>query len=575
MMVVFLILGTYYFFIDLPAEKKKAQEKEIAGKVLPFKTEDIKEFSLIKQDQTITLQQNNGNTWDLSQPLKAVGDKPAAETFLSETGNLERSRVVENNPKTLSQYGLETPSLKIYLKFKEDKEETLLFGDNSPMGGNIYLKLESDPAVLLAATSKTNFEKSVYNFRDKTIFNFSSGSINRIQIKRNQNPVELVRKKEHWQISGEVKAKAEKDTVLAFLQAIQFSRVKKFENEKPDSLSTYGLNNPITTLILEDENKKSYSIDLGDAKNGSGYYAKKDGAQGVFLVDTKFHNTLEKKNVDFLNKTLIEFEEKDVTEIKIRSEKETIQAVRVDKDHWEIDQPQKTSADMATIRSLLFDLKEAKVTEFIKLSLDATDSFGLDKLKRSLSITTTDGESLDIHFGNTTVDGNQFFAQRTGESTVFSVSKETTEKLFRSFHELRNKKLFKLETADVNKIVIETKKTLFELQKSGSHWNLLKPEKVKTKEIIGNDILWTLQGMEFESFVEVDNAPVSSGLTTPAYKVSLWGKDSNKFTELQVGNSAPNNQQFFAQIDGQKGYYRIKKKYLESIPLDLERFKAQ
>ena len=191
MMVVFLILGTYYFFIDLPAEKKKAQEKEIAGKVLPFKTEDIKEFSLIKQDQTITLQQNNGNTWDLSQPLKAVGDKPAAETFLSETGNLERSRVVENNPKTLSQYGLETPSLKIYLKFKEDKEETLLFGDNSPMGGNIYLKLESDPAVLLAATSKTNFEKSVYNFRDKTIFNFSSGSINRIQIKRNQNQLSV------------------------------------------------------------------------------------------------------------------------------------------------------------------------------------------------------------------------------------------------------------------------------------------------------------------------------------------------------------------------------------------------
>ena len=45
MMVVFLSLGIYYFLVDLPTEKKKAQEKEIAGKVLYFKIADIEEFS--------------------------------------------------------------------------------------------------------------------------------------------------------------------------------------------------------------------------------------------------------------------------------------------------------------------------------------------------------------------------------------------------------------------------------------------------------------------------------------------------------------------------------------------------
>ena len=171
----------------------------------------------------------------------------------------------------------------------------------------------------------------------------------------------------------------------------------------------------------------------------------------------------------------------------------------------------------------MFDLKEAKVTKFIQLSLDPTkNSFGLDEPKRSFSITTANGETLEILFGNTNVDGNHFFAQRTGESAVFSISKETTQKLFRTFHEFRNKKLFKFKTDNVNKIVIETRKTLFELKKSGSHWNLLKPEKTKIKEIIGNDILWTMQGMEFESFMEMGNAPASSGMAPPIYKVSLW-----------------------------------------------------
>ncbi len=571
MMVTFFSLGIYYFLIDLPAEKKKAQEKEIAGKVLPLKIANVSEFSLIKKDQTITLQQNTNNIWNLSQPLETAGDNPEAESFLSEIEALEKSRVVENSPKNISQYGLDSSAFKIHIKFKDDREETLLLGDDSPMGGKIYLKLKSDPTVLLATTSKITFDKSVYHFRDKTIFNFSSGSITRIQIKRNKHPLDLIREKEEWKISGKVRAKADKDAVLAFLQAIQFSQVKEFVNEKPDSLEAFGLGKPTTTLTLEDENKKSYSIDFGVTENGT--YAKKEDAPGVFRVDAKFHDTLEKRNVDFLLKTLIEFEEKDVTEINIQSAKETVQAIRLEKDHWVIKNPKETPADMATIRSLLFDLKEAKLTEFIKLSTDATEAFGLDKPKRSFSLKTNDGKSIDIQFGNTNLNGDQVFAKRTGESTVFSVSKETTKKIFRSFHELRNKKLFKFEAEEINKIVIETHQTLFEMQKSGSTWSLLKPEKMEIKEFLGNDLLWAMKGMEFESFVETGIAPES--LVPPSYKISLWKTKSEKFAELQVGNMDTNSQQHYAQIEGKNGYYQVKKKYLDSFPLELKRFKLR
>ncbi|MZH04662.1 MAG: DUF4340 domain-containing protein [Nitrospinae bacterium] len=574
MLVVFLILGIYYFLVDLPAEKKKAHEKEIAGKVFYFKPADVMEFSLIKADQTITLQQTPESTWRLIRPLKTQGDNPESESFLTEIENLEKSRVVENNPKDLDQYGLKTPAVKIHFKFKDGKEETLLFGHESPMGGKIYLKLEGDAKVLLAAASKAKLEKSVYDFRDKTILNFSSGSINQIQIKRKKNPLHLIRKKEEWLVSGEVKAKADKDSVQAFLRAIQFSRIKEFESENPDSLEPYGLNHPIKTLVLEEENKKTYSIDLGNIKPGSGTFAKKEGEPGVFLVDAKFLGALDKKNVDFLNKTLVEFEEKEVTGIKIQTEKETIHAIREDKDNWKIKKPLKTEADMATVRSLLFDLKEAKLSEFIKLSLDAPDSFGLDKPKRSFSLIRSNGKSISIHFGNSTIDDKEVFAQRTGESTVFSISKETTKKLFRTFHELRNKKLFNFKTDDANQIVIKTSKTLFELQKSGSNWNLVKPEEIEIKEFLAKDLLWTMKGMEFESVFESGAPPESTGLTPPAYTVRIWN-DEQKMAELMVGNVDPASKQYYAQIGEENGYYRIKKKYLDSIPLDLNSFKVQ
>ena len=132
------------------------------------------------------------------------------------------------------------------------------------------------------------------------------------------------------------------------------------------------------------------------------------------------------------------------------------------------------------------------------------------------------GKLIKIRFGKSTLDGEKVFAQRNGETTVFLLSKKTVQKLFRSFHELRDKKLFKFKTEDVNKIVIETQKTHFEVLKSGTNWSLLKPVEMEIKEFLAKDLLWTMKGMEFESFAETDILPESAGLTTPTFKVSVW-----------------------------------------------------
>ena len=111
--------------------------------------------------------------------------------------------------------------------------------------------------------------------------------------------------------------------------------------------------------------------------------------------------------------------------------------------------------------------------------------------------------------------------------------------------------------------------------KSGNNWSLIKPDEMEIKEFLAKDLLWTMNGMEFESFAETDIVPESAGLTTPTYKISVWRNSTNKIAELQVGNIETNGQQYFAQIEGKNGYYQIKKKHLDPIPLDLNSFKVQ
>ena len=569
MAAVFLSLGLYYFFVDLPAGQKEEAEKERSEKILPLEVEQVLEFSLTGTGDPIALKRKAPHSWKLIRPLSASGDSAEVETFLSEIENLKKTRVVEENPNDLSIYGLGAPLLKIHFKFENKKEETLLFGDESPMGGNLYIKRESHPAVMMTPASRSQFEKSVYNFRDKTLLNFSTGTIKHIQIISEKKNLELKKKGEVWEISGDVDAQGDKDAIMNFLQSIQFSRVREFVDENPDSLEPYGLNPPALKLILESEQGEIHTLYLGNPKGEKGYFGKINDSKNIVLVDPKLFDALSQKAVEFLDKTLLAFEEKEILELSLRSKNETLRMVRGESNHWDILSPIKTTADLSTINSLLFDLKEARIAEFIKISLDIPKTFGLDAPRKSFSLKMKDGKTWTLQLGNETSDGQQVFASRSGESTVFSISKEAVNKLFRSLHDLRNKKLLEFKNDEVNKILIKTSDKLFELRKKESEWHLEKPEQIKTGHI-GRDLIWTLKGLEFNSIVTPPLSENLAGLDAPLFTISLWKNAQEEIATLTVGKLFEPEQEYVVQTGNRQ--YRVKHKFLGSIPLNLKKF---
>lgn len=570
MAAVFLTLVLYYFFVDLPAEQKEKTEKEHAEKLLPLEVEKVVEFSLTSNGEPIALQRKAPHKWNLIRPFLASGDATEAETFISEIESLKKTRVVEENPKDLSIYGLSSPHLKIYFKFENKKEETLLVGNETPLGGSLYFKRESHPAVIMAASSQSSFEKSVYNFRDKTLLNFNTGSIQRIQVIREKKSLELKKIGEVWKISGDIRAQGDKDAIMNFLQSVQFSRVREFVDENPDSLKPYGLNPPKLKLILE--NDSTHTLSLGNLKEGKGYFAKVNDSKNIVLVDTRLFETLSQKTVEFLDKTLLEFDEKEILELALRSENETIHVIHGENNSWNIQSPIKTSADLSTINSLFFDLKDAKINEFIKISMDIPESFGLDTPQKTFSLKMKNSKTWALKLGNRSADGQQVFAQRTGEQTVFSISKEVVDKLFRSLHDLRNKKILRFQSDEVKKVLIQTPEKLFELRKNGPQWSLEKPEKIKI-EHIGNDLVWTLKGLEFSSIITPSLPANLSGLNAPSFSIRLFKNNEEEVAYLKVGKFFDSEQEYLVETENRQ--YRITDKSLDSIPLSLNKFKLK
>jgi hypothetical protein len=570
MAAVFLSLVLYYFFIDLPAEQKESSEKEKAEKIIPLEAEKIIEFTLTSNGNSISLKRNTLNTWDLKIPFSALGDSSEVDTFLSEIENLKKTRVVEDSPKDLSIYGLSSPSIKIGFKLENKSEETLLVGNESPMGGDIYFKRESHPSVMMASTSRSKFEKSVYHFRDKTILSFSTGTIKRIQIIKESNTLEFNKKDSLWEITGAVKAKGDNGAIMKFLQSIQFSKVKEFVEENPATLEPYGLDSPQLKLILDSEKGETYTIALGTLKKGKGYFGKINNASNIIITETKLFDTLSQRTAAFLDKTLLTFEENEIIELSLRANNETTHLVRDKSDSWGIQSPIKTTADLSTINSLLFDLREAKISEYIKISLDVPEAFGLDAPQKTFTLKMKDGKSVVLQFGNETSDGMQVFANRTSESSVFSISKKVVGKIFRSLHDLRNKKILDFESDEVSKIIIKTPDSLFELRKKDVDWTLEKPEKIETQHI-GRDLIWTLKGLEFNSILSPSLPVEQTGMDNPLFTLSLWNINQEKTATLKVGNLLNKEQEYTVQANDQQ--YRVKNNLLDSIPLTIEKFK--
>jgi len=576
MAVLFLGIVLYYYLVDIPAEKKQIEEKERAGKIFLFESDQIEEFILGKKELTLHLKRNSQNDWELLTPVQANADADTVFAFLSFLHSARFSRVVEDSPQDLSVYGLHEPSMTITLQLQGSGKKTLLIGDDHPMSKYLYVKRKGEDKVLLAGDSREALDKSLFDFRYKGLLKFKREDIVGIELQNDGESFSLDKQNDRWEIIDGDKTKADADEVKNFLKLVGKFKVKKFLHENPDSLAPYGLDKPSARLTLKTGKEgEALTLLVGEKKENEGYYGKVENAHNVVLFGNQLVKTLSKKTVDFLPKTLLEFKQESVSKIYLRTEDEKIVLARNKEGGWKIIKPIEANSDLSTVNSLLFDLKAARVREFVQTSVNKPELFGLDSAEKVLTVDFEEGESWTLELGNQSGDGQNYFGRRAGEASIFTLSLDTTDKLFHSLHDLKNKKLLNFKKKKKKKISLEYPDKIFELQKSDKDWSLTKPEKIKTVQgFIGKDILWSLNSLEYESIVTPPLADEDSGLSQPTVTVSVWtGDDSKVAGKVIVGKKVENEAQYFARVEGDSNLYRIKARLLESLPKDVQKFR--
>jgi hypothetical protein len=176
-----------------------------------------------------------------------------------------------------------------------------------------------------------------------------------------------------------------------------------------------------------------------------------------------------------------------------------------------------------------------------------------------------------------TTEKTHHFAQRTGEEAVFTLKTTDAEKIFRSPHDLKDRTLLGFKKEEVERIEVHYPNQAFELKRSGTGWRLTQPERVDSIQgFIGNDILWTLNALEFESIVSPPPGDEVTGFDRPRLMVYLWDKNNQPQGHVEVGNSVPDFPELhYLRVGEKAATYTIKKRVLDEIPDNINEFNGK
>jgi hypothetical protein len=309
LLIVALGLGAYIYFVELEREPAGTETKEQAFDVAAA---DIAELTIRGTSSQTAALRRTGDAWTLVEPVAAPADAAAIDSILSSLETMEIERVLEENPASLAQYGLETPGLQIDFTTTGGAKHRLSVGGTTPTNSGMYARIDDNPRLLLVpAFLKATFDKTPFDLRDRRALNVTRDTIDRVTLApRAGTAVELRRDGVNWRLTAPVAARADfapADSLLSRLSTAQMSSiVTEGAEPTPADLRTYGLDAPQLTVTVG-SGSTSATLAIGAAKDDTSVYARDLSRPIVFTVDSSLLTDLRKDPADLRVKDVFAF----------------------------------------------------------------------------------------------------------------------------------------------------------------------------------------------------------------------------------------------------------------------------
>jgi hypothetical protein len=399
--------------------KKPAASAADTPKVISIPEDQFKEIKIAKQGADPTIVSKTGDKWSLTLPKALPADQDAVSSMVTSLASLNADRLVEEKPGDLAPFGLTTPREQVTITKKDGKTTTLDIGDDSPVGSGVFAKLEGDSRVFVIPTyTKSNFDKSTKDLRDKRLLTFNSDKLTSLQLTAKGQTLEFGKNAQNdWAIVKPRPMRADGsqvDDIIRKLKDAKMDTTVSDEDARKAQAAFAGAPKVADVTVTDNSGSQSMEVRKDKDKN---YYVKSSAVEGFYKVASDLGDALDKSPDDFRSKKLFDF---GFTEPgKVQLQNATYQKTG---EKW---MSGSIEMDAISIQGLIDKLRELSASKFVDK--------GAGSPVFEAAVTANDMKSNPKTEKVTiTKDGDKYFATRASEPGVYEVDSKAVEDLLKT-----------------------------------------------------------------------------------------------------------------------------------------------
>ena len=577
--VVLLALGTFYYVYEIRGGPERAKIEAQKGRLWTVDAADVDEMELKRGAEAVTLKRESDG-WRLLVPVTARGDRSRVDETLTTLTTARVDREIESAPTRLDQYGLDKPAAAVTLRLKDGRRLELQLGAKSPTGVWVYAREAGKAAVFVVSdTVLRDVTRPLSEFRDKTVLAFGARQVTAFEVVTREGTLAVEQVDGRWRLTRPVALAADTETVTAFLDKLQSTRIKEFVAESPKSLVPYGLERPIRVSIHtgRDKDRVTASLLIGTVDKAKGVYAMRPGESAVLLLPAETWELVPKNVAVLRNKVVVEIDRDKVTRVDLESPKGKV-GLTQEQNRWRIVAPENLPADQVEAGALLFKLRDLKAQGFL-----TDDASGIARYLARPTVRVTIGATGAA--APTTVllapapdrrGGKAMaYAAVSGRGPVVLVGADALDGLTRSVTELRDRTVLPaLEPRDVRTVRVRAGGQTLVVERSGeADWRIIEGGTGPAKGSNVENLLYVLRGLKWKAIAAPGGQdPMRYGLDAPTFEVTLLRAGGAEIATVLVGRREGDHA--YVKLKVRPAIYDVDAKALGELPKIPDDFKG-
>lgn len=435
LIVIGLGLGAYLYFVESKRDPSGVDKKD---KVFAIESDKIDELTVKAESGEKTTLKKSGSDWQIVEPLSAPTDSANVSGITSNLSSLEISRVIDENPQDVAEYGLNEPRVEVAFKAGGQPHQ-LFIGRKTPAGNDLYARIDDSKRVfLIPSYVDATFNKTTFDLRDKTVLKVDRDKIDAMSITTPKRVLQFAKADGEWKLTAPIKARADFTTVdglVSRLNTLQAKSIVAPESVKP---SETGFDKPAVTIQLGTGSSQATLL-IGKGAGDGVVYAKDQSQPTVFTIESSLATDATKEPGDFRQKDFFDGRTFGATRLEITRNGQTHVFEKTktknkegqDEEKWKQTAPEARDVDQTTVENLISAVTATRAASFV----DSAPKSGLDKPELVVTLTSDQGKRVEkTSFSRSGSDG---YAAREGEPGVAKVDASSIDNIVKSLEGIK------------------------------------------------------------------------------------------------------------------------------------------